>query len=398
VNLARILDIGSDPSDEPDLRVRKRTAVAAVLVFMAVALVVGLGDLGLGRLTPTALAFVQIAAFTTALLVFRRTHRLQPLVAAMVVIGMTIIFLGLIPGGGFAQSGTDLVWIILVPLGAVLFLGPRAAAPAFGSVVLVVLAAVVLNPYMRGAPPSSESASLLLSAINILVPAAIALGLVLFIDGERVRAKAQSDALLLNILPSSVADRLKGGQRVIADHCEAVTVLFADLVDFTPFAARESPARVVDLLNDVFSRFDTLAEQCGLEKIKTIGDAYMVVAGVPAPRPDHAAAALDMGVAMHAAIGSIPAPSGRSPFRLRIGVASGSAVAGVIGHRKFSYDLWGDAVNVASRMETTGVPGAIQVAESTWRLCSDRYRFTKREVEAKGIGMVTTYVLDPSST
>src|SRR5438552_1220065 len=180
--LARVLEIGSDPADEPDLRIRKRTAVATVFVFMAVAVAIGVTDIALARLVPAAL------------LLFRRTRRLGPLVAAMAAIGMAILFLGLIPAGGFAQSSGDLVWILLVPLGAVLFLGGHAAAPAFGSVVVMVLAAVALDPYMRGAPQPSEEVKLVLSAINLLVPTAVALGLVLFIDGERVRAKAESDA------------------------------------------------------------------------------------------------------------------------------------------------------------------------------------------------------------
>src|SRR5207249_2391351 len=256
--LARVLEIGSDPADEPDLRIRKRTAVATVFVFMAVAVAIGVTDIALARLVPAALAFIQILAFTTSLLMFRRTRRLGPLVAAMAAIGMAILFLGLIPAGGFAQSSGDLVWILLVPLGAVLFLGGHAAAPAFGSVVVMVLAAVALDPYMRGAPQPSEEVKLVLSAIDRRVPSAVALGLVVFIDGERVRAKAESDALLLNVLPRSIAERLKQGERVIADHYDEVTVLFADVVEFTPFAARETPARVVDVLNEIFSRFDTL--------------------------------------------------------------------------------------------------------------------------------------------
>jgi class 3 adenylate cyclase len=239
-------------------------------------------------------------------------------------------------------------------------------------------------------------ARLLFIAIDLIVPAALALALVVFIDGERVRAKAESDALLLNVLPRSIADRLKRGERVIADHCEEVTVLFADVVGFTPFAARESPARVVAVLNDLFSRFDALAERYGLEKIKTIGDAYMVVAGVPEPRADHAAVILDMALAMLAAAETTETAPG-VPLRLRIGIASGPAVAGVIGTRKFSYDLWGDTVNVASRLESSGVPGTIQVSASTWQLCGHRYPFQPRDVEVKGLGQLRTYVLEPSA-
>ncbi len=394
VTLARVLDLGSDPADENDLRVRKRTAVASALVFMAVAVAFGVVDIAQERSVPAILALVQLAAFVTALLIFHRTHRLAPLVATMIVVGLTVLFLSLVPDGGLAAGVANLIWIILVPIAAVLFLGARAAAPALGAVILVVLAGIAIDPIVRAAPPEPTTARLLIIAVDLIIPAALALALVLFIDGERLRAQQESDALLLNVLPRAIADRLKHGERVIADHYDAVTVLFADIVDFTPFAAHETPARVVAVLNEIFSRYDTLAERYGLEKIKTIGDAYMVVAGAPEPRADHAAVILEMAVAMQAQVHMTQQPPG-SQLRVRIGIASGPAVAGVIGQRKFSYDLWGDAVNLASRMETTGVPGMIQVAESTRQLCGPRYSFTPREVDVKGIGLVRTYILDP---
>jgi guanylate cyclase len=314
----------------------------------------------------------------------------------MMFAGTAVLFLSLIPSGGLLSGAANLIWIILVPLAAVLFVGPRAAAPALGAVIVVVVVAVVIDPFVRTAPREPTLVRLLVIAIDLVVPAALALALVVFIDGERLRAKAESDALLLNVLPRSIADRLKGGERVIADEYEEVTILFADVVDFTPFAAHEPPARVVAVLNEVFSRFDTLAERHGLEKIKTIGDAYMVIAGAPVPRADHAAVILDVALAMHAVTGSTELSPGR-PLRLRIGVASGRAIAGVIGRQKFSYDVWGDVVNLASRLESTAVPGTIQVAASTWRLCGDRYPFRPREVDVKGLGTVRAYLLDPRS-
>lgn len=274
-------------------------------------------------------------------------------------------------------------------------LGARSAVPALAAIVIVVVVAVAIDPILRTAIPNPTVQRLLITAVNILGPASIALALVVFIDGERVRAKAESEALLLNVLPRSVADRLKRGERVIADHHDEVTALFADLVQFTPFAAGETAARVVEVLNEIFSGFDSLAERFGLEKIKTIGDAYMVVAGAPQPRADHASVILEMAIEMHALAGRVEVSPGRT-LQLRTGVASGPAVAGVIGHRKFSYDIWGDAVNLASRMESTGVPGMIQVASSTWHLCRDRYQFTPRDVEVKGIGALRTYLLDLS--
>ena len=391
-----VLDLGADPADEPDLRIRKRTAVAAALALMAVAAVFGLADLALARPAFSVLALIQIAAFGTALLSFQRSHQLTPLIATMAVVGLAVLFVSLIPAGGLASGAANLIWIILVPIAAVLFLGARAGPLALAGVVVVVAAGLVIDPFIRSAPPEPSLARLLLMAVDLIGTAAIALVLVVFIDGERVRAKAESDALLLNVLPRSIADRLKRGERVIADHYDAVTILFADVVDFTPFAAHETPARAVDLLNDVFSNFDTLAERHDLEKIKTIGDAYMVIAGAPEPRADHAGIIVDMALEMQAVTASIE-PTPGTPLRLRIGVASGPAVAGVIGRRKFSYDVWGDAVNLASRMESTGVPGAIQVAASTWGICGDRYPFTPRDVDVKGLGVLRTYLLDPGS-
>jgi adenylate cyclase len=393
---ARLLDLGSEVGDEPDLVIRKRTAVASALAFMAIAAVLGIADIVLGQRVQAALALTQILVFGAALVAFWRTHRLTPLVVTMSVVGMAVLFLSLIPGGGLSWAATNLIWIILVPLAAVLFLGPRAALPAFVAVIVVVGAAVAMDPFVRSAPPEPSLTRLVFSAVNILGPATIALGLVVFIDGERVRAKAESEALLLNILPRSIADRLKRGEKVIADDYDEVTVLFADLVGFTPFAAGQSPARVVEVLNRVFNAFDTLADRSGLEKIKTIGDSYMVVAGAPEPRSDHAEALLELALEMHAAVTSIETSPGQ-PLRLRIGIASGPAVAGVIGHRKFSYDIWGDAVNLASRMESTGVAGMIQVASSTWRRCGERYPFTPRDVDVKGLGELRTYLLDPGA-
>ena len=394
MKLVDILDIGADPADEPDLRIRKRTAVAVALAFMAVGVVFGLANLARERPAFVVLAMVQIVAFGTALVLYRRSHRLTPLITMMAITGLAVLFASLIPAGGMSWGIANLIWIVLVPIAAVLFLGARAGPLALAGVVAVVAAGVVIDPFIRSAPPEPSLARLLLAAVNLIGPAVIALVLVVFIDGERLRAKAESDALLLNVLPRSIADRLKRGERVIADHYDEVTILFADVVDFTPFAASETPARVVAVLNEVFSRFDTLAERHGLEKIKTIGDAYMVVAGAPEPRADHAAVIVDMALEMQ---------DGRGPDRTDPWEPASTqdrhrvrpAVAGVIGRGKFSYDVWGDAVNLASRMESTGVPGAIQVAASTWRMCGDRYPFTSRDVEVKGLGALRTYLLDP---
>ena len=205
--------------------------------------------------------------------------------------------------------------------------------------------------------------------------------------------KAKSEALLLNILPESIADELKAGTAVIADGVSEVTVLFADIVNFTPLTASVSPEKLVGLLDRVFSAFDDVADRLGLEKIKTIGDSYMAVAGVPAHRADHAEAAAEMALTI---LDDFEDDCGEDfpGLELRIGMDSGPIVAGVIGKRKFTYDIWGDTVNVASRMESAGLPNHIQVTERLRDRLADRYQLEPRGmIPVKGKGEMQTYFL-----
>jgi PAS domain S-box-containing protein len=202
-----------------------------------------------------------------------------------------------------------------------------------------------------------------------------------------------TEDLLYNILPVPIAQRLKLQESIIADSFDEVTVLFADLVDFTELSAQISATTLVALLNKIFSVFDRLTQKHGLEKIKTIGDAYMVVGGLPTPRPDHAEAVVEMALDMQQEITRFKRHDGK-PFHLRIGINTGSVVAGVIGTKKFAYDLWGDTVNVASRMESQGVAGGIQVTAATYEILKDKYVFEQRDaIAVKGKGEMITYWL-----
>jgi adenylate cyclase len=203
----------------------------------------------------------------------------------------------------------------------------------------------------------------------------------------------RSERLLLNILPAPIATRLKQHEDVIADGFAEVTVLFADLVDFTRRSQQSRPQQLVQVLDELFSALDQLTRGQGLEKIKTIGDAYMVAGGLPEPRPDHAEAVAELALAMREEIARRSDPSGQ-PLQVRIGIDTGPVVAGVIGTDKFSYDLWGDTVNTASRMESSGVPGCIQVTERTYRRLRDGYRFERRgPIQVKGKGEMVTWFL-----
>jgi len=210
---------------------------------------------------------------------------------------------------------------------------------------------------------------------------------------EIQKEREKSERLLLNILPAPVAERLKQTQDIIADNIEDVSVMFVDIVDFLPLSNSMPPAEMVKMLNAVFSTFDSLVDQYGLEKIKTSGDCYMVVGGLPIPRADHLEAIAGMALDVLVSTAQFRRSDGK-PFQLRIGIHTGPVIAGVIGTKKFAYDLWGDTVNIASRMESQGVPDAIQVTQDVYERLRSCYRFQPRgEVTIKGKGNMMTYLL-----
>jgi class 3 adenylate cyclase len=211
---------------------------------------------------------------------------------------------------------------------------------------------------------------------------------------EQLRVeKEKSEALLLNILPRTIVSRMRQGEVEIADRYDEVSILFSDLVGFTTIASRFPASRVIDLLNRVFSKFDAIANQHGLEKIKTIGDAYMVAGGLPEPHPDHAAATAKMGLRMVDIVRETGEALGM-PLQIRIGIHTGAAIAGVIGRHRFIYDVWGDTVNTASRMETYGLPNRVHISAATWLRVKDAFPCEPRgPTEIKGKGTMQTYLL-----
>lgn len=213
-----------------------------------------------------------------------------------------------------------------------------------------------------------------------------------FMHGFAVE-RQRSEQLLLNVLPVSIARRLKAGERPLADRFETASVLFADLVGFTPMSERLAPEEVIEILDALFSRFDEVAEGLGLEKIKTVGDSYMVVGGLPIPREDAPESIAEMALSLCEVVEDFRTPAG-ARLDLRIGIDIGPVVAGVIGTRKFTYDLWGDTVNTASRMESHGVEGGIQVTPRAYERLRHRYSFdTRGVVEVKGKGEMITHLL-----
>jgi adenylate cyclase len=387
----RLLSIADDPGDEDDLRRRKHVGVAAGLLTIVAPLTLPVQLPG----EPIAWVIgVSLSAFSLAnLVVLAMTGVFARFVVALLVAGVVFVPAADFLGGGITGPSTGLVWAFLVPGYAILALGPQRAARWFVVYLVLVALMVAVDPLARARTgPSPYPRTLLGQVQNTVMPLAITFLLLRYTDVRRLAAEARVDELLTNAIPAAIAARLRRGERRIADAYPATTILFADVVGFTPWAQRTAPDRVVAVLDDIFSAFDQLTEKSGLEKIRTIGDGYMAVAGAPVPRGDHAAAALTVARAMIASMHEQRILLDVD-LEIRIGLASGPVIGGVIGERRILFDVWGDAVNLASRMESSGEPGRIQISAATRALLGDLVGDVARDVDVKGFGRQTTYLV-----
>ncbi|WP_241548255.1 adenylate/guanylate cyclase domain-containing protein [Leptospira yasudae] len=296
--------------------------------------------------------------------------------------------------GGFENSGGVIIWAILCPLGALSFAPIRQGLVWFGLFLIVLALTGLAEFYLRLPTPKVEpNLRILFFVINIVGAGTLTFFSLFYFISKNKQEHDRAENLLLNILPAPIADRLKRNPSTIADGYQSVSILFADIENFTVISQQVSPEVLVHFLNEVFSHFDTLAEKYRMEKIKTIGDAYMVVAGIPIWDEAHADAAMQMAIEMQKFTKTMRDPSSGKILRIRIGIHSGPVIAGVIGKKKFAYDLWGDAVNTASRLESHGIPGRIQISETTYALLSDKSNIElSRSVDVKGKGTMTTYL------
>ena len=372
--------IGANLNEDDDLRIRRMLFVGASLGGVLSLLMYGLlfGILGAPLAAMVMFAYLAICLvnltafgmlpryFETFLFILLSTHMIASLLVTLVL-------------GGLIPSAMHAVWGLLSPLGAIVVYGPKTALGWFAGYVAIIAVGIYVSYDVNGPinalDPGAISA---LMAMNILGASVFAFGILYYFVQQRDLAfrllrgeRERSEELLLNILPKDIVGILKKQPRIIADHFTGATILFADVVNFTPISARLSPTELVDLLNEVFSHFDTLVEKYGVEKIKTIGDCYMVASGVPRPRADHAHVLTRLALEMRDFVNQREFLGNK--ISLRIGLNSGPVVAGVIGRKKFIYDLWGDAVNTASRMESHGSSGVIQITRATYDLIKDSF-------------------------
>ncbi len=373
----RIASIGADPGDTEDTRLQKSILVFSSLMMATMA--VGWASIyfAFREYLPGAIPFGYAILSFLSIGRFARTRKYAFFRSSQLLLPLLLPFFLLLSLGGFQNSSAVVLWSLSSPLGALLFSGRRQANSWFIAYLALVVIAAILDPFGR---PSTLPPALLtiFYVMNISCVSIFTFVLLQYFMSQKEATlrllhleQEKSEHLLLNILPAEVAAILKKEERVIADRFDTASILFADMVNFTPMSAQMKPEEVVGLLNDVFCYFDTLTEKYGLEKINTIADCYMVAAGVPRPRTDHAHAIAYMALEIRDCIRCTQFAGKQLTFR--IGINSGPVVAGVIGRKKFAYDLWGDTVNTASRMESHGVGGFIQISEATYKLIQNDF-------------------------
>ena len=392
--LRTLTGAASLPDDSEELRLRKAVLLLSATLMAALASIWIVTYALLGLWLSAAIPFAYQLASAASIVVFLRTRRYLLFRRSQLLLSLMLPFALQWSLGGFQASSAVCLWAFTSALGAMLFVGGRAAIPWFGAfAALLVLSAIIDSALAERAADIPSGVGRAFFVLNILGVTGTASALLQYFVHAREIEQARSERLLLNVLPAPVAARLKRDQGVIADQFESVTVLFADIAGFTPLAQHLPAAELVELLDGVFARWDVLVADLGLEKIKTIGDAYMVAGGVPLAHDRHVAAVADLALAMGPALDRCAADMG-VPLALRIGIDSGPVIAGVIGRTKFIYDLWGDTVNTASRMESHGDEGLIQVTDRARRALEPEFELYERGViDVKGKGPMTCHVL-----
>jgi len=375
--------IGATPTDSAELALQERLIVSLSVGLLPLTFLWSVIYFAAGAPLSAAIPglYMIIAPINTAVFAWNRNLVVYRFVQLLIF--LILPWLLMMSLGGFKNSSVVIIWAALCPLAALLLEDSRRTVCWILGFVWLLIVSAILQPFLVpvGLPETFVTWFFVLNVGAVIV---IAFTLLYYFVSQRNFFQERSEMLLLNILPKEISEALKAGQQPMPAQYEAASILFADIVEFTPMAATMTPLRLVDLLNEVFQCFDDLVEKYDLEKIKTIGDCYMVAAGVPRSCPNHARVIVNLALDMRAA--AAERKFGDRELSFRIGINSGQVVAGVIGRKKFIYDLWGDAVNVASRMESHGQSRSIQITRNTYQLIKDEFVCeAKGTIKVKGV-------------
>ena len=381
--------IGIDTSDSDEMALRKRVAVVLCAGTLPLTLLWSAIYLAVGAPVAAAIPGFYTAFTPINTAIFARTRNFRFYRFTQLLLILLLPWLVTLSLGGFKQSSVVIIWAALCPLGSLLLEDLRSTSFWIIGFVFLLIVSAVVQPVLSPAVLPEDFVTWFF-VLNVGAVITITFGLLYYFVERRNFFQQRAEILLLNILPKEISEALKAEQRTIADQYTSVSILFADVVGFTPMAAKLTPMELVDLLDQVFLCFDGLVERYDLEKIKTIGDCYMVASGVPRGREDHATALVDLALDMQAAVAGTR--FGGRQLALRIGINSGPVVAGIIGRKKFTYDLWGESVNLASRMESHGRTRCIQITRSTHELIKDAfYCDAAGLIEVKSVGQMEVW-------
>lgn len=384
-----------DLQDNDDVRVEKFAIfLVASACCLAAVLWSAMYYYFFGPSLTTLLPFLFVALVGSSLLISHFTKKHHIVIYAQIICIIYITALIQWSIGGVSDSGLVMVWAFLGPIVALMFFSIRQSF--FWLLVYIVNLAitVIFNDYfVAHGQDVSESMQLFFFLMNMAFASIIVFVFAGYFVNSAISEREKADKLLLNVLPKEIAIILKGKEKTISEYYESASVLFADIVGSTPLFSEMEPAEAVDWLHEIFTMFDKLVDKYGLEKIRTIGDNYMVASGVPTSRPDHAQAIVGLAQEMIRGLEQVPARNGKR-IEFRVGINSGPMVAGVIGQSKFHYDLWGDTVNTASRMESHGEAGKVHVTQATYDLAKEEFFFVSRgKIQVKGKEEMETYFL-----
>ena len=393
-------------ADEAEqLRLRSTILVAFTLIVSTLAWFWGFLYIYYGEVVAGLIPITYSLLSYIGLIYYRIRGSFTVLVVVQLFVGMVLPFTLMLVLGGFVGSSGVILWSFTSVVGAMLFTGRRESWAWFAAFVFVVVAGALLNNTAVRPNNLPNWLITLFFALNILGVTGTVFVLMNYFVAQRDRAfsllsieQDKSERLLLNVLPASVAATLKEGQQTIAEHFDEVSILFADIVGYTPLSATVNAGDLVEMLNEIYSEWDLIMARFGPEKIRTMGDAYMAASGVPVPRADHAHVLVDAALEMMAFMNTWESAY-RERVHFRVGINSGPVTAGIIGRQKFSYDVWGDPVNIASRMETQGESGRIQVGPATYELIRDDFVCIPRGViSVKGKGEMETWFVESRIT
>ena len=392
--------IGEDARDHSELRQQKRLFITATFFNFWAGLIWGAIYFAFDETVPASIPWTYCALSLLSVAIFAHFRNFALLRFTQLTLIILLPFFLQIALGGFIGSSAVVLWSIIAPIGALVFEGPRKSAAWFAAYLAFIITSGFLQGHVDRANNLPPLLVISLFVLNIGAISAIVFGLLYFFISQRDRAlnllrleEEKSNNLLLNIFPKEIAETLKNNSGIIADHYAAVTILFADMVNFTPLSAQLPPHEMVGILNEIFSYFDSLVDEYGVEKIETVGDEYMAAAGVPRASSDHAQAIARLALHMCRYIATFRAINGRK-IKIRVGIHSGEIVAGVIGKKRFAFGLFGDTVNTANRMQSHGLPEKIQVTRETYALLKKDFLLEPRgKIDVKGKGEMETWFL-----